>query len=87
MTGRAPQTESDQFGAFVRRVTRAYGRRVADRDIEALAGLATLRSDVDDVIREAVAGLLAAGYSWADIGRQLGISRQGAFQRYGRPAA
>lgn len=78
------QTESDKFGAFVRRVTRAYGRRVADRDIEALAGLHQLAGDVDVAIRQAVAGLLAAGYSWADIGRSIGMSRQGAYQRYGR---
>lgn len=81
------QTETDKFGAFVRRVTRAYGRRVADRDIEALAGLAQLRTDVDAVIAASVAGLLDAGYSWADIGRSLGMTRQGAFQRYGKRAA
>lgn len=87
MTNRAPQTEADKFGAFVRRVTRAYGRRVADRDIEALAGLAQLQADVDQVMTAAVAGLLAAGYSWADIGRQLGMTRQGAQQRYARRVA
>lgn len=83
-TIRTPQTEADRFGAFARRILRAYGRRVADRDIESLAGLAGLRDDVDVVIRQTVAGLLEAGYSWADIGRQLGMTRQGAFRKYGQ---
>ena len=77
------QTEADKFGAFVRRVIRAYGRRVADRDIEALAGLAQLRRDIDDQLQLAVDQLRAQGYSWSDIGNQLGISKQGASQRFG----
>lgn len=83
-TTSSAQTEADKFGAFVRRIVRAYGRRVADRDIEALAGLAELQTELDAVVRASVATLLEQGYSWADIGRQLGISRQGAQQRYGR---
>jgi len=83
-TRRGPQTEADKFGAFVRRIIRAYSRRVADRDIESLTGLAQLQLDVDAAVRAAVADLVAQDYSWADIGRALGISRQGAYQRYGR---
>jgi hypothetical protein len=83
-TSSTAQTEADKFGGFVRRIVRAYGRRVADRDIEALAGLAELQTELDTVVRASVEALLAQGYSWADIGRQLGISRQGAQQRYGK---
>lgn len=86
-TNRAPRTEADEFGAFARRILRAYSRRVADRDIDGLAGLAQLRDDVDGAIVAAVAGLQAAGYSWTDIGRTLGITRQAAQQRYGKRAA
>ena len=32
---------------------------------------------------EAVKGLRAHGYSWAEIGARLGISRQAAQQRWG----
>ena len=81
------QTEADKFGGFVRRVVRAYGRRVADMDIEALAGLAELQRDLEAVQVAAIAGLLASGYSWADIGRQLGMTRQGAQQWYARRSA
>jgi hypothetical protein len=83
----APPSESDEFGAFVRRVIRAYARRVADRDIEALTGLAALRDEVDAAMREAVTGLHGNPYSWADIGRALGITRQAAQARFGQPSS
>lgn len=85
----APTTEADKFGAFVRRVVRAYGRRVSDRDIEALTGLVQLRDEVDRAIVDAVRGLHGNPYSWTDIGRALGITRQAAQMRFGdatRPA-
>jgi hypothetical protein len=76
--------ETDEFGAFVRRVIRAYSRRVADRDIEALAGLADAQREVDEALRLAVANLHAAGYSWTDVARVLGTTRQAARQRFGK---
>lgn len=81
------QTEADQYGAFVRRIVRAYRRRIADRDIEGLTGLATLQADVDQAVTEAVRDLLAQDYSWADIGKALGMTRQGAQQKYGKRIA
>lgn len=80
----AATTEADEFGAFVRRVLRAYARRVADHDIEAVAGLVQLQRDLDDALRSAVLGLRSSGYSWEEIGRRLGVTRQAAFQRFGR---
>jgi CRP-like cAMP-binding protein len=81
------QTEAQKYGAFARRILRAMGRRVSDRDIEALSVLADLQAEVAAQMQASVDGLLASGYSWADIGRQLGISRQGAQQKYGRKRA
>ena len=63
---RGRQVENDEYGAFVRRVLRAYARRVGDGDVA-----------------EAVKGLRACGYSWAEIGSRLGITRQAAHQRWG----
>ncbi|MEV0570206.1 hypothetical protein [Dactylosporangium sp. NPDC050588] len=90
MTGkrakRAKRTvESGEFDAFARRILRAYARRVAAGDIEALAGLAMLSSEVDTVVREAVRGLRAMPYrySWDEIGSRLGVSRQAVQMRYG----
>jgi hypothetical protein len=78
-----PVVENDDFGAFARRIVAAYGRRVASGDPDALRELVALGSDVDVAIRTGVAGLRAAGYSWADIGARLGITRQAAQQRWG----
>lgn len=75
--------ENDAFAAFARRIIRAHGRRVADGDVEALRDLVTLSTELDDAIGEAVIGLRAFGYSWAEIGARLGISRQAAQQRWG----
>jgi hypothetical protein len=75
-------TENDEFAAFFRRILRAYSRRVAVGDIDALAGLAAMASELDAAIQYGVNGLRDAGYSWAEIAAQLGITRQGAQQRW-----
>jgi len=75
--------ENDEYAAFARRIVRAYARRVATGDIEALADLTTLACDVEAAIRVAVIGLRNFGYSWADIAARLGVTRQAAQQRWG----
>jgi 1,6-anhydro-N-acetylmuramate kinase len=78
------KTEAPQYGAFVRRSIRAMGARIAQGDIEGLAELAGLREHLDDTIAVTVQRLrLEQGYSWSDIGRVLGTSRQSAQERYG----
>ncbi|MFC4942352.1 hypothetical protein [Pseudonocardia sp. GCM10023141] len=74
--------ENDDYAAFTRRILAAHGRRIATGDIEGLTTLAHLATDVDDAIRNAITGLREAGYSWADIGTRLGITRQAAQQRF-----
>ncbi len=75
--------ENDEFAAFVRRVVRAHGRRVGTGDVEALADLVALSDHIDRAIGGAVGGLRRFGYSWAEIGTRLGVSRQAAQQRWG----
>lgn len=77
--------ETDQFDAFARRILRAYARRVATGDIEALRSLAALSAEIDAVTRLAVTGLKQSPYrySWAEIADRLGVSRQAAQMRYG----
>jgi DNA-directed RNA polymerase specialized sigma24 family protein len=75
--------ENDAFAAFTRRIVRAYARRVAAGDVEALADMVTLSEDLDTAIGDAVTGLRTFGYSWADIANRLGITRQAAHQRWG----
>jgi hypothetical protein len=76
-------TENDQYGAFLRRAIRAYSRRVASGDIDAIPELITIAADLDTAIHHAVSGLHNCGYSWADIAVRLGITRQAAQQRWG----
>lgn len=40
--------------------------------------------DVPDVPPLTAVELHAAGYSWTEIGRELGVTRQAARQRWGR---
>ena len=85
MTPKRPrrQVENDEYSAFVRRILRAYGRRVGDGDVEAITLMMRLADEIDTAIAEAVKGLRACGYSWAEIGARLGITRQAAQQRWG----
>ena len=80
-----PDTENDAYAAFTRRILRAYARRIATGDIEALTAMTSLAADIDTALREAVTGLRTFGYSWAEIGSRLGITRQAAQQRWGGP--
>jgi len=75
--------ENDEYAAFARRVLRAYARRVADGDVEALTLMTGLAEEIYTAISQAVTGLRAFGYSWAEIGSRLGITRQAAQQRWG----
>jgi hypothetical protein len=79
------EVETNQFDAFVRRILRAYARRVAAGDVEALRCLSVLSTEVDAVTRLAVAGLRQApySYSWSEIADRLGVSKQAAQMRYG----
>ena len=76
--------ENNDYAAFTRRILRAYARRIADGDIEALMAMTGLAAEIDTAISQAVTGLRAAGYSWAEIGSRLGVTRQAAQQRWGQ---
>ena len=80
MTPKRPrrQVENDEYSAFVRCILRACARRVGD--VEALALMLGLAEEMDTALAEAVKGLRTCGYSWAEIGSRLGITRQVAQQ-------
>ena len=75
--------ENDEYTAFLRRALRALARRVCGGDIDAITDMAQLSGELDNAIRIAVTGLRARGYSWAEIGLRLGVTRQAAQQRFG----
>jgi hypothetical protein len=78
--------ENDEYAQFARRVLRAYSRRIAAGDVDALEGMADLADQTDTAMGEAVTDLRERGYSWADIGLRLHITRQAAQQRWGHLA-
>jgi hypothetical protein len=80
-----PMAENSEYAASAGRVVRAYSRRVAIGDVESLACLVGLSAEIDYAIQQAVNGLRTAGYSWSEIAARLGITRQAAQQRWGRP--
>lgn len=78
-----PVVENDAYAAFAHRILTAYARRIACGDLESLPLLTALAADIDTAIGDAVTGLHAFGYSWADIAARLGVTRQAAQQRWG----
>ena len=78
-------TDTEEWGAFLERILRATERRVGNGDIEGLAVIARVQRVVDETMQRSVDRLRAApwDYSWTDVGRALGITRQAAQQRFG----
>lgn len=78
-------TETTEYAGMLRRMVRAYGRRLAESDPDNLVAAVELARELDDVIGRAVARMRAeSGFSWAQIAVELGCTRQAAQQRYGR---
>lgn len=82
MVAPRPVVENADYSKFMARILRGMARRAAS-DIDALPMLLGAQDEVETLMREAVARCRAGGYSWADIGARLGISRQAAQQRFG----
>lgn len=54
--------------------------------LDAIAFIQGAASEIGDGMQAAVQRARAAGRTWAEVGQVLGMSRQAAFQRFGRPA-
>lgn len=70
------EVENESYAAFCMRVAKSLGDRVGDGDVHELRYIRTLREATQEAEGRAVLGLLAQGYSYAEIGAGLGISRQ-----------
>lgn len=74
----------DYIRGFLARAIKGAGKRVSDGDPVDLAELVRLRAEFDEVIVDAVRGMRERhGYSWADIARELGTTRQAAHATFG----
>jgi hypothetical protein len=81
---RRTTVENTDYAAFATRVIRGHARRIADGDIDGLTNLLRLSRELDAATQQAVDGLRASGYSWADIAARLGTTRRAAQQRWGQ---
>ena len=72
--------EAPDMAAMMRRVTRALVRRAEDGDLEALTALVDVEAAVHAATRDAAVALHDGpfAYSWNEIARELGITRQAA---------
>lgn len=82
------RTGTEQYGAFMARLLKSYGRRAAEGELDysSLEQLADLQALLDEQIGVVVAALRAqdnGAASWRQIGESLGITRAAAFKRYG----
>lgn len=76
--------EPEQVKSY-RRQLGAMAQRADDP--EALHELAQLAAELDALVRLRAHALHGEGYSWADLGRPAGITRQGALRRWQVTAA
>ncbi len=78
------RVENSSDASMLSRMIRAYGRRVADSDPDDLATMLALRDEFDLAVAAGVRGMRENyGYSWADIGRAAGMTRQAAHEKWG----
>lgn len=75
--------ETSDYAAMLVRMVRALGPRLATGDPIELREVARVQAELDRALRVGVEGLRAAGFSGAEIGRELGISRQAVHDRFG----
>lgn len=85
MATKRETVETMEYAKMLRRMIRAYAYRVAEADPEDLTEMLELRRAFDAAVRAAVRGQRKLqGRSWADIGAAAGITREAAYQKWGR---
>jgi hypothetical protein len=77
-----PAVETASYAQMVRRIIRAYAKRVGDGDVEDLAVMIDVDHYLHAMIGSAIAAMRANGLSWADVARATGTTRQAAQQRW-----
>jgi hypothetical protein len=87
MSRKTGPVENADYFQMVGRMVRGMGKRGANGDYTDLTEMAKVQQMMTDAMQAAVDGMREQqGYSWADIGEGLGITRQAAQQRFGRKA-
>lgn len=76
--------ESPDIAAFLKRQGRGLVRRAGEGDLEALSALLDSIAALEASAGEAARALVETGYSWGEVGREAGMTRQAARQRWGK---
>lgn len=77
----------EEMTAGIVRMTRALGRRCAEGDPDSAVYLRLVGEQLERSTAEAVAGWRALGFSDAQIGRELGVTKQAVQKRWPRDRA
>lgn len=84
---RRERPECPEVGQAARRMVRALVKRAEEGDTEAIEQLVETQHETTQAITAAGRALHAAGYSYTDLGRVVGSTRQAAQQRFGTRVA
>lgn len=79
--------ESPDIAAFLRRQGRGLVKRAGTGDLEALSALLDSIAALEVAAGEAARALVdpkGPAYSWGEVGREVGMTRQAARQRWGK---
>lgn len=76
-----PKTNEEMI-AGIRRQIKALEARARDEDPWVMAEMLGLAGELEDAATRTVGALRKAGYTWHDIGFELGLSRQATFNRF-----
>ena len=74
--------ENDAYAAMLRRMHRAYGKRIGAHGVEDLTEALAVLESLKEAIQGGVDRLREMGYSWDEIGRAAGMARQSAWERW-----
>jgi len=69
-------TETGEFGRAAIRMIRAMAKRVGASDIAEFGVMWETMTEAERAVTEAIDHLRAAGFSWAEIGAEIGCCRQ-----------
>jgi hypothetical protein len=76
--------ETEELIAGIRRQVIGLEQRAAEDDPWVMAEMVNLSDELRFASVRVVAALRRAGYTWSAIGFELGLTRQAAFERYGK---
>ncbi len=70
------RTENGDFGRAAIRMIRAMARRVGAADIAEFGAMWEVMTEAERAVTDTIDGLQKSGYSWSQIGAEIGWSKQ-----------